>query len=61
MKQRIDDMVNVLTGSANEKISRIKRVFEEAIGVELAVHYYIKGNIGEVRKIGIDRELVEGL
>ena len=32
MTVRINDLVNVLSNSASEKISRIKRVFEEAIG-----------------------------
>ena len=58
MQVRIDEMVNALSNSANEKISRIKRVFEEAIGNELARHYYIRGNAGDVRKISLDSGLI---
>ena len=58
MKARIDDMVNALSNSAAEKISRIKRVFEDTIGKELANHYCIKGEHGEVKKISLDRDLV---
>jgi len=58
MQGRIDEMVNALSNSANEKISRIKRVFEEAIGNELARHYYIRGNAGDVRKISLDSGLI---
>ncbi len=56
MKGRIDDMTNALNNSASEKISRIKRVFEEALGHELAKNYYICGQVGEVKKIGLPRE-----
>ena len=58
MKQRIDDMTNALSNSSSEKISRIKKVFEEAIGEELAKHYYIKGDHGDVKKIALDRGMI---
>lgn len=58
MKIRIDDMVNALSDSASQKISRIKRVFEEAIGPDLAKHYYIKGDSGHKKKIDLDRGLL---
>ncbi len=58
MKIRIDDMVNALSDSASQKISRIKRVFEDAIGPDLASHYYIKGEVGQKKKIDLNRELV---
>jgi len=59
MKSRIDDLANVTTGSASQKISKIKNIFENAIGTELAKNYIIKGENSEVRKIDIDRKLVE--
>lgn len=58
MKVRIDDMVNALNDSASQKMSRIKRVFEEEIGPNLATHYYIKGESGQKKKIDIDRSLI---
>ena len=58
LQGRIDDMVNVLNNSANEKMSRIKRVFEESIGEQLAKHYYIRGAVGETKSISLDRGLV---
>lgn len=58
MKTRIDDMVNVLNDSASQKMSRIKRVFEEAIGPDLAKQYYIKGEAGLLKKIDLDRSLL---
>jgi hypothetical protein len=58
MKSRITDLVNVLSESASQKISRIKRVFEDCIGKELAKHYIIRGETGGVKKIELDRSLV---
>jgi len=57
--QRVNDMVNILHNSAEEKISRIKRVFTEALGEDLARHYYISGERGEAYRIPVDRALVE--
>ena len=59
MRERIDDMVNALSDSASQKISRIKRVFEEAIGQDLAKHYYIQGESGQKKKIDLNRSLVD--
>jgi hypothetical protein len=49
--RRINDLVNIVSNSASEKISRIKRAFEEAIGPDLAKHYYIQGGNGERKRI----------
>jgi len=58
MRERIDDMVNTLNDSASQKMSRIKRVFEEAVGRDLAKHYYIKGDAGQKKKIDLDRNMI---
>ena len=58
MKTRIDNMTNVLSNSASEKISRIRQVFEELIGLDLAEYYIIRGEVGDVKKINLDRKLV---
>ena len=55
MKNRIDDMTNITSNSAAEKISKIKAAFVNTIGAELARHYYIQGGNGEVKKIYLDR------
>jgi hypothetical protein len=61
MKARIDDIVNVTKSSAVEKISKIKAAFVKAIGEELAKHYYIHGGNGEVKKVNLDRALIDFL
>ncbi len=58
MKGRINDMVDITKSSAFEKISKIKAAFVKAIGEELAKNYYIQGGNGEVKKVGLDRNLL---
>ena len=58
MRERINELTNALSESASQKMSRIKRVFEEAIGNELAKNYYIHGEVGHAKKIILDRQLV---
>ena len=58
MRNRIDEMVNITSNSAVEKISKIKAAFVKAIGDELAKSYYIKGGNGEVKKVELDRKLL---
>ena len=58
MKNRIDDMANITSNSAAEKISKIKAAFVKAIGEELAKNYYIQGGNGEVKKVNFGRELL---
>ena len=59
MRSKIERMADVTSNSASEKISKIKEKFVAAIGSELAQNYYIKGANSEVKKIDIDRKLVE--
>ena len=58
MRNRIDEMVNITSNSAAEKISKIKAAFVKAIGIELAKNYYIKGGNGEVKKVVLERALL---
>jgi hypothetical protein len=58
MLGRIDELVNALGDSASQKISRIKRVFEDAVGSDLARHYYIHGPVGYPKKIHLERKHV---
>lgn len=58
MWQRIQDLTNVTSNSASEKISRIKRAFEQSLGTALAQHYIIRGEVGEPKRIALERSLV---
>jgi hypothetical protein len=59
MKKSIDSIADITSNSASEKIGKIKKTFINAIGGELAKNYYIKGANGKVKKIDIDRKLVQ--
>ncbi|MFN5641726.1 MAG: hypothetical protein ACK45S_04915 [Sphingobacteriales bacterium] len=59
MKRRIDEMTNILNDQISVKISRIKRVFTDAIGNSLAEHYIIQGENAERKNIKLDRVLVK--
>jgi hypothetical protein len=58
MRGRIDDMTDISTNSALEKISKIKAAFVRAIGDELAKHYYIQRGYEETKKVVLDSKLV---
>ncbi|MFM6937089.1 MAG: hypothetical protein ACKOXH_05325, partial [Aquirufa sp.] len=53
MRQSIDDMCNATSNSTSAKLSKIKGHFEKALGEELAKHYYIQGERGERKRIGL--------
>ena len=59
MRKRIDDITNITSNSAAEKISKIKAAFVKAIGEELAQHYYIQGGYEEAKKVVLDRGMVD--
>ena len=56
--QSIDDVTNPLLNSINEKCARIRKVFLDVLGSDLAAYYYIKGERGELKKIELPRDLV---
>jgi len=47
-----------ISHSINEKCARIKEAFLKVMDAETATHYYICGERGEVKSIGLNRELV---
>jgi hypothetical protein len=58
IRRSVEDLVNVTQNSFSEKVSRIKRSFEAAIGKELAKEYYISGERLERKRIKLDRTLL---
>jgi hypothetical protein len=59
IQRNIDELCNVTTNSANEKLSRIKKVLEENLGKRLAENYIIGGNRGEKKRIKILEKQIE--
>jgi hypothetical protein len=57
--ERIEKLVNITNNAAAEKVAKIKVALVKAIGEELAKHYYIQGGNGEVKRVMLDRGLVD--
>lgn len=57
--ESIKAMSDPLNNSVNEKCSRIRAAFMELITEGLAENYYVTGRRGELKKITLDRSLVE--
>ena len=58
-KRSIEDVVNPLSNSINEKCSRIKAVFMREVDETIVDQYIITGERGEPKKVTLPRELVE--
>lgn len=58
IRNRIDDLVNPLSNSLSEKISRIKRRFIDALGEPMAHYFFISGENAAPKKIIIDRSKI---
>lgn len=59
MKSRIRDLVSQQSNSISEKMSRIKNKFIQKVGTEMAEAYIIQGENAELKRIVLDRSLVE--
>lgn len=55
----IKELVNPLGNSMNEKCSIIKKRLLAMLDDDLARHYYISGNKGEIKRIDINPNLIE--
>jgi hypothetical protein len=53
---RVNQLVDVNTNSASEKISKIKLAFTKLIGSDLADQYIIQGKNAEVKIIKLNRD-----
>ena len=51
IKSSINDLINPLSNSVSEKISRIKKKFKDGLGENMSLPYLISGNSGEKRFI----------
>jgi hypothetical protein len=59
MKQSVNDLVDPLSNSVNEKLSRIRKAFYDLMSSDLAQHYIPDGARGEAKKIILDRNLIQ--
>jgi hypothetical protein len=52
---QLENLCEYNSNSLSEKMSRIKRKFDDKLGSAMAEHYYIKGPNGGIKKIDLDR------
>jgi len=52
---QLEKLCEYNSNSLSEKMSRIKRKFDEKLGSAMSEHYYIKGPNGGLKKIHLDR------
>ena len=58
VERSIIDVTDPSSHSISEKCARIQEAFLKVMDPETAKHYYIYGERGEVKRIGLSRELV---
>ena len=59
VKRSIADLTNPLNSSIIEKCSRINSIIKRLISNDKAHHYMIVGEKGEIRRIELNRELID--
>lgn len=59
IQQSVNDLANPYSNSMSEKCSRIREAFTKSIDKRLAEHYCVIGNRNGLKRIPLDRSLVE--
>lgn len=58
IRESVRNLLDPFGNGINVSMSRIKKAFKDIVGDRIARFYYITGPSGEVRHIGLDRDLV---
>ena len=58
IRESVRNLLDPFGNGLNVSMSRIKKAFKDIVGDRIARFYYITGPSGEVRRIGLDRDLV---
>ena len=59
IESQLEKLCEYNSNSLSERMSRIKRKFDDKLGTAMAEHYYIKGPNGGLKKIDLDRDLLK--
>ena len=59
IRKRINELTDMRNNSVNEKCSRIKEAFVSKMDESVARHYFIDGERKQVKKILLERDMVE--
>lgn len=58
IRRSIGSLADPLNNSINEKVSKVKKAFRNAVDDRIARFYYIDGNPGAAKGIALDRSLI---
>ena len=58
IRRSIGSLTDPLNNSINEKVSKVKKAFRNAVDDRIARFYYIDGNPGAAKGIALDRSLI---
>ncbi len=58
IQKSVADLCDPLNNSINEKVSKVKKAFRDAVDDRVARFYYIDGKKGTAKRIALDRDFV---
>lgn len=58
IRKSVADLCDPLNNSINEKVSKVKKAFRDAVNDRVARFYYIDGEKGTAKRIALDRDYV---
>ncbi len=58
IRKSVADLCDPLNNSINEKVSKVKKAFRDAVDDRVARFYYIDGKKGTAKRIALDRDYV---
>ena len=58
IRKSVADLCDPLNNSINEKVSKVKKAFRDAVDDRIAKFYYIDGEKGTAKRIALDRDYV---
>lgn len=58
IRKSVSDLCDPLNNSINEKVSKVKKAFRDAVDDRVARFYYIDGKKGTAKRIALDRDFV---
>ena len=58
IRKSVSDLCDPLNNSINEKVSKVKKAFRDAVDDHIARFYYIDGERGTAKRIALDRDYV---
>lgn len=58
IRKSVQNLLDPFGNNLNVSMSRIKKAFKDVVSDRVARFYYVSGSYGEIRNVGLDRDLV---